>query len=85
MEQILALTLLHIHTLPGGPLPLLCSRSREGGGGGVPHSLTHSHTQTGTLSYGIATGFYSLSPSLSPSLPHAVVIGVYTVSIHFYV
>jgi len=27
--QILALTLLHIHTLPRGPLPLLCSR--EGG------------------------------------------------------
>jgi len=26
-EQILALTLLHIHTLPGGPLPLLCSRA----------------------------------------------------------
>jgi len=29
-EQILALTLLHIHTLPGGPLPLLCSRAHAG-------------------------------------------------------
>jgi len=29
--QILALNLLHKHTLPGGPLPLICSRSREGG------------------------------------------------------
>jgi len=28
--QILALTLLHIHTLPGGPLPLLCSRAHAG-------------------------------------------------------
>ena len=45
--QILALTLLHIHTLSGGPLPLLCSRSREGGGPTppprtLPHSDRHS-------------------------------------------
>jgi len=30
MVQILALTLLHIHTLPGGPQPLLCSRAHAG-------------------------------------------------------
>jgi len=29
-QQILALTLLHIHTLPGGPLLLLCSRAHAG-------------------------------------------------------
>jgi len=29
-KQILALTLLDIHTLPGGPLPLLCSRAHAG-------------------------------------------------------
>jgi len=40
--QILGLTLLYIHTLPGGPLPLLCSRSREGGGPtSPPRTLPH--------------------------------------------
>ena len=38
--QILALTLLHIHTLPGGPLPLLCSR-----GGGLTPPPSHTLTQ----------------------------------------
>jgi len=60
--QILALTLLHIYTLPSGP-PVLCSRSR-GGGGGYP---TPSHTRSHTLSYRIVMGFYSLSRSLSLS------------------
>jgi len=51
--QIQALTLLDMHTLPGGPLLLLCSRFREGG---RPHP-TPSHTPTHSLSYGIAMGF----------------------------
>jgi len=43
--QILALTLLHIHTLPGGPLSLLCSRSREGGGPTPPpRAFPHADT-----------------------------------------
>ena len=44
--QILALTLLHLHTLPGGPLPLLCSRSRVGGRPYPTPSLTPTLRQT---------------------------------------
>jgi len=67
--QILALTLLHIHTLPGGPLPAAlcrCSAHALTRGWSYPTPLAHSHTQTHTLSYRIAMGVYSLS--LSPSL-----------------
>ena len=43
--QILALTLLHIHTLPGGPLPLLCSRAHAGMDLPPPsHTPTLRHT-----------------------------------------
>jgi len=45
--QILALTLLHIHTLPGGPLPLLCSRAHAGVVLPHPHrTLPHSDTHS---------------------------------------
>jgi len=33
------------HTLPGGPLPLLCTRSREGRGGGVPPPKISFHSR----------------------------------------
>jgi len=63
--QILALTLLHIHTLPGGLCH--CSAHALTRGWSYPTPLAHSHTQTHTLSYGIAMGVYSLSLSLSLS------------------
>jgi len=44
--------MLHIHTLPGGPLPLLCSLAHTGVA--LPHPPRTLHTQTHTLSYGIA-------------------------------
>jgi len=43
--HILARTLLHIHTLPGGPLPLLCSRAHAGVVLPLPsHTPTLRHT-----------------------------------------
>jgi len=61
-KQILALTLLHItHSARRSSAAALLTRSR---GGGLTTPLAHSHTQTHTLSYGIAMGVYSHPLSL---------------------
>ena len=63
-QQILALTLLHIHTLPGGPLPLLCSHAHAGVVLPPPsHTSTLRHTLSPTGLRWAST--LSLSPSLS--------------------
>jgi len=66
--QIIALTLLHIHTLPGGPLPLLCSRAHAGVV--LPHpprTLPHSDTDTHSLLRDCDGRLLSLSLPLSLS------------------
>jgi len=63
-QQILALTLLHIHTLPGGPLPLLCSRAHAGLV--LPHPpRTLPHSDTHSVLRDCDGRLLSLSPSLS--------------------
>ena len=59
--QILALTASHTHSARRPSAAALLTRSRRGG---LTTPLAHSHTQTHTLSYGIAMGVYSLSLSL---------------------
>jgi len=61
--QILALTLLHIHTLPGGPLPLLSSRAHAGVV--LPHPpRTLAHPDTHSLLRDCDGRLLSLSLSL---------------------